>query len=287
MGLVAGLLVLGAAFAHAGWNFFAKRAGSGGVGFVWLAATTSTVLYLPVMVGAVWATGIPPWHTWLLGVGVSATIHMAYFVLLQRGYAVGDMSVVYPLARGTGPLLAMLIAVLVLRERPSVPGVFGGVLVVLGVFVIGFSAGLPRSPASLAGVGFGLLTGVLIATYTVWDAHAVTALALSPLLFDWSSNLIRALLLTPYAGLRWEAVRRTLRAHRREVLAVGLLSPLAYILVLFAMRMAPVSLVAPGRELSIVLASLLAWRVLGEAQPVRRLTGAGVVLIGVALLGVA
>lgn len=191
---------------------------------------------------------------------------------------------VYPLARGTGPMLAMVIAVVLLGERPGWLGLLGGLLVVAGVFVIGFSEGLPRS--SLAGIGFGLLTGMLISAYTVWDSRAVTALALSPLLFDWASNLTRSLLLAPYAAGRRDRIAAVWSAHRRSVLAVAVLSPLAYILVLFAMRIAPVSLVAPARELSIVLAGLLAWRVLGEPQPGRRLTGAAVVLAGVVLLGV-
>ncbi|PKW14895.1 DMT family transporter [Saccharopolyspora spinosa] len=287
MGLAAVLLVATAAFAHAAWNFFAKRAGAAGAGFVWLTATCSAVLYLPVMAASLIWNGLPPLGDWLLGVLVSAVVHLAYFLLLQRGYAVGDMSVVYPLARGTGPMLAMLVAVLLLGERPGWLGILGGLLVVAGVFVIGLSDGVPRSGASLAGVGFGLATGALIATYTVWDAHAVTGLALSPLAYDWANNLARSMLLAPYAVSRRTRVVEAWKSHRREILAVALLSPLAYILVLFAMQLAPVSLVAPARELSIVLAGLLAWRLLGEPQPTRRLTGAVVVLAGIVLLGIA
>lgn len=287
MGLAAVVLVVAAAFAHAGWNFFAKRAGSAGAGFVWLTATCSAVLYLPVAVGALLLFGVPPLGDWVLGVLVSAVVHLAYFLLLQRGYAVGDMSVVYPLARGTGPMLAMLIAVLVLGERPGWLGVAGGLLVIAGVLVIGLSDGLPRSGASLAGVGFGVLTGSLIAIYTVWDAYAVTGLALSPLLYDWANNFARSGLLALYAARRREQIAAVWSEHRAAVLTVALLSPLAYILVLFAMQLAPVSLVAPARELSIVIAGLLAWRFLGESQPGRRMAGALVVLTGVVLLGIA
>ena len=252
---------------------------------MWLTATASAVLYLPAMLISLLIFPVPDWRSWLLGVFGSAVLHLGYYLTLQRGYAVGDMSVVYPLARGTGPLLAVLIAVLALGERPGPSGLVGAAVVVAGVFVIGFSDGVPRF--GTGGAAFGLLCGSLIALYTVWDAHAVTALEIAPLLFDWSNNLGRSLLLAPYAVLRRERVAEVWAAHRREVLAVALLSPLAYVLVLFAMRIAPVSLVAPGRELSIVLAGLLAWRVLGEAQPGRRLTGAAIVLLGVVLLGVA
>lgn len=284
MGFAAASLVVAAAFAHAGWNFFAKRAGAAGPGFVWLTATASAVLYIPVMVATLAVSGPPNLSSAALGIVVSAVVHLGYFLLLQHAYGVGDMSVVYPLARGTGPLLAMLIAVL-LGERPGWLGVLGGLVVIAGVFVIGFSDGMAK--ANAVGIGFGMLTGLLIAIYTVWDSHVVTALALSPLLFDWASNTTRSALLAPLALGRRADVTAIWHRNRREVLAVAVLSPLAYILVLFAMRLAPVSLIAPARELSIVVAGLLAWRLLGESRPVRRLTGAGVVLVGIVLLGVA
>ncbi|SDP62842.1 EamA-like transporter family protein [Actinopolyspora xinjiangensis] len=288
MGPTALLLVVVAAAAHAGWNYFAKRVASGGAAFVWLTAACSTVLYLPLAALVVLRAGLPPLHVGLLGVVVSAALHLAYFVLLQRGYAVGDMSVVYPLARGTGPLLALLIAVLLLDERPGVTGVAGGLLVVLGVLVITSGGGDTRPRAGqLAGIGFGLLTGGMIALYTVWDAYAVTALALSPLLFDWANQLARVVLFAPYAWGRRDRIAGVWAKNRREVVLVGLLSPLAYLLVLFAMRLAPVSLVAPARELSIVLAALLGWWLLREGDPGRRIAGSAVVVSGVVLLGIA
>lgn len=281
------LLIIAAAFAHAGWNFFAKRAGAAGSGFVWLTATCSAVLYLPVMVGAIITSGIPPWQAWLLGVATSAGVHLGYFLVLQRGYALGDMSIVYPVARGTGPLLAIVAAIVLLGERPGVLGLLGGLLVVAGVFVIGFSGGLSHSRARRTSAAFGVLTGLLIAVYTLWDAHVVTTLGLSPLVYEWSSHTLRSVLMLPYVLTRPAHIASLWKTYRRHVLAVALLSPLAYLLVLFAMQLAPVSLVAPARELSIVLAGIMAWRLLGEPQPARRLTGAMIVLAGVVVLGLA
>ncbi|MGJ7907135.1 EamA family transporter [Actinopolyspora sp. H202] len=287
MGSAAVALVVVAAAVHASWNYFAKRVASGGAAFVWLTAACSAVLYLPLAALVVLHVGLPPLHLGLFVVVVSAALHLAYFVLLQRGYSVGDMSVVYPLARGTGPLLALLIAVLVLEERPGITGVAGGLLVMLGVLVISSGGGDNRLRAGkLAGVGFGLLTGSMIAFYTVWDAYAVTALALSPLLLIWGDQLTRVVLFAPYAWVRRDRIADVWSGNRREVMLVGLLSPLAYLLVLFAMRLAPVSLVAPARELSIVMAGLLAWWLLGEDDPVRRIAGSVVVLGGVVLLGI-
>ncbi|MBP2474130.1 drug/metabolite transporter (DMT)-like permease [Crossiella equi] len=285
MSIAALSLVLAAAFAHAAWNFFAKRAGDGGVAFVFLYAVGSTVLYLPLAVGVVIVDGVDLGWSGLVAILVSAVLHLVYFLLLQRGYAVGDLSVVYPLARGTGPLVAVLAGVIFLGERPGLLGLLGALTVVAGVFVIGL--GSARGGQALPAVAYGLVTGVVIAGYTLWDARAVTVLAISPLLLDWGNNLARVVLVTPYAVRHRETVARAWRAHRREVLWVAVLSPLGYILVLFAMRLAPVSLVAPARELSIVVGTVAGWRLLGEAQPVRRLLGAVVVLGGVVLLATA
>ncbi|MCP2165148.1 EamA family transporter [Goodfellowiella coeruleoviolacea] len=280
-------LVLAAACAHAGWNLFAKRAGDGGVLFVWLTSVTSLVVYLPVAAVTALVDPVRPGWTEVLVVGVSAGLHLVYFVLLQRGYAVGDMSVVYPLARGTGPLFTVLVSVLLLDERPGALGLAGAAAVVLGVFVIGWgSAPATSGRTRWGGAAFGVLTGVVITLYTLWDAHAVTTLTLSPLLLDWGNNLGRTLLVAPHALRRRAAAVALWRAQWRTVLAVGVLSPLAYILVLFAMRLAPVSLVAPARELSIVVGGVAAWLLLGEPNPLRRLTGAAIVLAGVAAIAV-
>lgn len=270
------VLVLSAAIAHAGWNLAAKRVPGGGALFVWLAAVVSLVLQLPLAIVILAKDGMP--GIWWVAFGVSGCLHTGYFILLQRGYRVGDLSVVYPLARGSGPLLSVVAAVWFLGERP---GIAGAAAVVGGVFVIG---GLGISGAG--GVGYGLATGALIAAYTLWDAHAVTAVAVPPLILMTGSSAVETVLLAPYALTRRAEVATLWREHKPPILAVAVLSPLAYILVLFAMRMAPVSLVAPARELSIVIGSLGAWLLLGEPNPVRRLAGAVIVLAGVAAIAV-
>jgi drug/metabolite transporter (DMT)-like permease len=276
---VAILLVVTAAVAHAGWNLFAKRVPHGGALFVWLGAVCSFVVLLPFVVVVVARGGLP--GAWWLAFGVSGVIHLGYFVLLQRGYRVGDLSVVYPLARGSGPLLSVVAAVWLLGERPGVLALVGAAAVIAGVFVIG-GLGI----GGTRGVGYGLATGALIAAYTLWDAHAVTALAVSPFVLMAGSAVVETVLLAPYAYTRRQEVATLWRAHWLPVVAVGILSPLAYLLVLFALRLAPVSLVAPARELSIVVGSLGAWLLLKEPNPVRRLAGAVIVLAGVAAIAV-
>jgi drug/metabolite transporter (DMT)-like permease len=273
-------LIAAAAVAHAAWNFFAKQA-RGGLPFVWLAGLCAATAYaLPAGIQLLLSD-----HG-LSGAGIafmvgSGCLHSAYFTTLQRGYAEGDLSVVYPLARGTGPALSVLAAVVILGERPGPVALVGAVLVVLGV--LSLAGGGQRTPTRGA-IVFALLTGVTIAAYTLWDAHAVQDLAQPAIAYYWGSEVTRAIVLAGPALRNRAGLRTALEHDRRAILAVGLLSPLAYILVLVALTLAPVSVVAPGREASIVIASLLGTRVLGEGDPGRRASAAVAILGGIACL---
>ncbi|MEZ5557709.1 MAG: DMT family transporter [Pseudomonadales bacterium] len=282
-------LVLAAAVCHAGWNYFAKRS-AGDALFVWLCALVSVVLYLPVAAFVMYSVGghLSAWQAAFMA--GSAVLHVGYFLLLQAGYRHGDLSLVYPLARATGPVVAVAAAVLLLGEQPGMTAVAGMVLLVLGVFFLArpgrgsgrlvATADGSRAPA----VVFGLGTGVLIGTYTLWDAHAVASALVPPLLLDYAANLGRAVLLGPYALRRRGDVPAAWRRHRVDALAVGLLSPLAYILVLSALQFTPVSYVAPAREVSVLVAVVMGGRLLRERDAGRRLLWAALMLIGLALV---
>ena len=277
-------LIIAAAFAHAGWNLAAKRAGAAGVGFVWLQSAVSAALLLPIGLVTLILTHADL-GLWALAAGVSGVFQALYFVLLQRGYRHGELSVVYPLARGTGPIVSVILAIAILGERPAVIGIVGGVVIVGGILVIGFTARGSLDPArARAGVAFGILTGFTIAAYTLWDSHAVTVLAVAPLAMTWGATTTQTALMAPLALRRPADIRGTWRLYWREVLVVGVLSPLAYGLVLFALQIAPVALVAPGRELSVVLASLAGLFLLHEGHARQRLTGAAIVLVGIVLI---
>lgn len=278
--------VLIAAFVHAGWNLAAKRVPDGGARFVFLYYSVSAVCCFPVALAQLIITHERPQWTWLLGATLTAVFHVLYGVVLQRGYTVGDLSIVYPLARGSGPLLSVLAAVLVLGERPGVLGLVGAALIVGGVLLIGSGGGHADPARRRAGIIYGLLTGATIAAYTLWDDHSVNALAVPPLVYFSAGALLQSAFLAPLAA-RQGGVMKLWRLHWREALIVGVFSPVAYLLVLFAMRLAPVSLVAPAREVSIVLGGLAAWLVLGEANPGRRITGSLVVLAGIAAIAAA
>ncbi len=277
-------LILAAAVIHASWNYFLKRSGGGAV-FVWLFATLSALIYLPLAALIIW--WVKPEFGWVhYGLMfASAVLHTAYYLLLDRGYRSGDLSVVYPIARGTGPLITVLCAVLLLGEHPTPIAVAGRAA---DRRRRGRADRRPAQPAGSPGtyqaVGFALLTGCMIASYTLVDKIAVAAWLIPPLVQDWATNLGRVLLMTPMMlSRRHEIVPTWLRA-KKEIVAVALLCPLSYILVLTAMVFTPVSYVAPAREVSILVAAFMGTQWLAEGDVKRRLTAAAAMVFGIVCL---
>jgi drug/metabolite transporter (DMT)-like permease len=279
--------VLLAAFAHAGWNFLAKtaRASAGSAPFAWLCAVWDAVLLTPLGIVALTRSADDIGGAALVFIVGAGALHGAYFVSLQRGYREGDLSLVYPLARGIGPLLATVFAISVLGERPSLVALAGGAIIVAAVLSLTGGPRLSR-PGADAAVLWAGLTGVLIAAYTLWDKHAVDALGISPILYFWGAELCRAAILTPVVARRPGAASATWREDGRRALWVGAMSSFAYILVLYALAVAPVSYVAPAREVSILIGAALGAQLLAEGDPRRRLLCAGAIVLGVAALAI-
>ena len=284
MPLSALLLILVAAFFHATWNLILKKSPGGGIPFFWLVAWIESLVYLPVAAFVIVQTGYRPDALALMMMLGSAAIHVAYFVFLDRGYRTGDLSVVYPLARASGPLLTILAAVVLFGERPAP-------LALAGAFMIGAGAVLlSGNPLAMfrkggSGIGFALLTGSMIAVYTVWDRQAVAALLIPPVIYYWGSIVLRLVVTTPHTMRRMPQVRMIWRDSRKAVITVALLSPLSYCLALFAMQLAPLSYVAPAREVSILIAALYGTHLLKEGDAPRRVTAALLMVLG--LSGVA
>lgn len=285
MGTTALALVLVSAVLHATWNLAAKRAGGAtrSAAFVFAFSCTTAVVYAPfawTLGGARPQAVDPVGWAFILG---SALLHVGYFTALQRGYRVGDLSIVYPLARGGGPALATLGAVLLLGERPIAIAWWGAALVVGGALLL--ASGRPPTDARIGpGVRWGLVTAGFVATYTLWDATAVARVGVPPLVFLWWSELARAALLAPFALRPRGALREVVTRHAGAVATVAVLSPLAYLLVLTAFTLAPVSLVAPAREISVLLGTLFGTTLLREGGRGRRLAAAAAMAVGVAFL---
>jgi drug/metabolite transporter (DMT)-like permease len=188
-------LILSAAVVHASWNYFLKRSG-GGVVFVWLFAAVSALFYAPLVALIAW------WQKPELG-----WPH-------------------YGLMLGTGPLITVLCAVLLLGEQPSMIAVAGALLIGAGAIALAGDPRELRRSGNLRAVGFALLTGCMIASYTLVDKIAVAVWLIPPLVQDWATNLGRLLLMTPMLAGRWHEIVPTWRRARTEVLAVAVLCPL-------------------------------------------------------------
>lgn len=276
-------LVLMAAVAHAGWNFLTKKA-SGGLPFIWLFAGLASLIYAPVAVG-VMVTQRPElgWKNLAL-IALTAILHSVYFTLLEMGYRLGDLSVVYPVARGTGPLISAVVGITLLGERPSMLATLGIILMAVGIAAV---TGDPRSLKSREAkqaVLVALLCGMTIASYTVLDKISVSRFGTPPLILDWGTNTGRFLLLIPFVYRQWDKVKEQWRLHKREAAGVAVLSPLAYILVLTAMTFTPVSYVAPAREISILIGAMAGARLLKEGNIKARFAGTTAMVVGLIAL---
>lgn len=278
-------LVLIAAVLHATWNLCAKRAG-GGLPFVWLVGALICALYVPVLGGFFAWKGISLTVSQLAWIAASGVLKTGYSLFLQRGYRTGDFSLIYPLARGTGPLLSTLAAIALLGERPSALAVAGGFVIVGAIFFLtGGMQLFAQDRAHLRNaIRYGVVSGLFIASYTLWDRHGVHALGIPPVVYDGGTAFVVLVLVTPFAIPRWAEVKQHWREHQRYVWGMALLSPVAYVLVLTAMSFTPVSYIAPAREVSIVIGAFIGARFLKEADAGRRVWAALAMSLGVIAL---
>jgi drug/metabolite transporter (DMT)-like permease len=287
-------LVLVAAVLHAGWNVLVKTSADplrAAVGLQWTAA----VVLVP-LAGVAWIAGgrqpLDPGGV-ALAAG-SAGLETLYFILLAAAYRRGGLSVVYPIARGTAPLLAVCVGVGLLGERLAPAGWLGVAALVGGILLVARPwqiLGAPASPQRGA-TGFALATGAAIAAYSAVDRVGVRLL--DPLTYAAVLALATAVLLggAAWVGRRWNprVVADTRRGGRRRTVAAGLLSAVAYLLVLIAYSIAPLAAVAPLREAGVVLAASWGAIRLGETTAGRaagvRIGASALILAGALLLAV-
>jgi drug/metabolite transporter (DMT)-like permease len=277
-------LVLTAAVLHAFWNLLSKKA-KGKAPFIWLMYIVSTLLYLPVLIYRVrQGDVIYTQPVWWLSLS-SALLHVGYFLVLQKGYRTGDLSVVYPLARGTGPLFSSAAAILFLHEPLKLSSTIGLILILIGVLVITrLSFRKENNREILTGVFWGVLTGFFIALYTINDAVAIKTYAISPLILTFVSSIFSTVFLTPLVLAKKEEILQEIRLHKMIIVTIAILSPAAYILVLEALKYAPLTVVAPARETSILIGVFMGSRVLNEEDGKRRIIASVSILGGIVAL---
>lgn len=285
MSVLAISLVMLSALFHALWNFVAKKAHGGPV-FVWAFGVLEVFIFLPFVVYLIVAQSTHIDFTGLLFLIGSALIHLAYFVLLIKGYQVGALSVVYPLARAIGPFIATIIAILVFGERPTLLAFIGAVLICGGVFGLTGDPRKLRDSKALPGIIYAFYTGLAIAAYTLWDSVAVSQLLIAPLIFQWGSGAIRVLFLTPYALRHWDSAIQIWHDDKWKAGFVAIFSTLSYLLILLVLVTSPVSYVAPMRVVSTLIGVGLGVAILKEEEGMKRLGAALVMVLGVFALSI-
>jgi drug/metabolite transporter (DMT)-like permease len=284
------ILVLLSAVAHATWNFLAKRATNQEV-FIWWMLISISVLLLPLAAILIWRYPIlyPGWW-FIFG---TVVLHVLYFVFLGRSYAYADLSLVYPVARGMGPALVPVIGALVLKEIITTLAIVGIISVVLGIFTVSWWGQFQKvfhDPLKFfreAGARYALLTGLVIAAYTVWDKMGVSYV--NPFLYMYFLVLGSALFLTPYVcrihGTK--AIRIEMKGKTVSIIISGLLMFIAYGLILLALQFSRVSYIAAAREVGVVIGVLFGTLMLGEPFGKGRVLGSCLIVFGLVLISLA
>jgi len=282
-------IVLAAGFLHACWNYLLKKSRRKII-FIWWFLLASIVLYFPMFLFFWPRTVISP--TGWACVAATGLVHGLYFWFMGGAYERGDLSLVYPLARGSGPLFVPVLAVLFLQEQLAFTGMIGIALVICGIYIIhlhSFAKGAilepfraMRSSASL----WALSTGCMIASYSLIDKIGVQNVF--PPVYIYLMMLISWCFLSPYVLIKQRAqVKEEFQAGKFLILAVGFLCVFTYLMVLFAMQMSNVSYVVAVREVSIVFTTYYGIFLLKEKHGRQKILGAILIAMGVVLIGLA
>ncbi|MFB9328362.1 EamA family transporter [Paenibacillus aurantiacus] len=279
--LVAILLVLSSGLAHAVWNLFTKRSHNKQV-FLWLIHITSAIMLLPLFLIELTRASIPT-EGWLF-IGLSALFQIGYGLLLPQTYRFGDMSQMYPIMRGTGALFVPILSVWIYRESLSFAGWLGVCCIVAGLFAIsGVTQRRNAANSDYRKLLLALAVGCCITGYVMTDKMVLNWI--SPVSLIELSNLAYVLALLP-AVLKSRGIRREWTANRSTILLGTIFSPGSYLLFLLAMTLAPLSHLAPIREIGTVFGTLFGIYWLKEKAGRSRILMSAVITAGILVIGV-
>lgn len=279
MGMVLGL-VLATAVLHAGWNALAKA-----VGDRWVASALIGTVNGLFGVVCIVVFGMPTATAWPYLVA-SALLQAVYLMLLTKAYAHGDMSRVYPIARGTSPVVVTAVAVVVLGERLSPLSWFGLAVLVAGIGMLAFARRVPTKPREPLNVGvlLAVLTGLVIASYSLTDGVGVRASDNPGAYIGWMFALQAPVLIMVCRWRGGAGFWQRMRSHSGRGLLGGVFSVTSYGVVVWAQSKAPLALVSGLRETSVVWAALIARIFLGERLVPRELVAIAAAATGAVLL---
>jgi uncharacterized membrane protein len=274
------MMVLISSITQPYWNYLAKKT-NGDIPFIWLTYVTGTIFLLPFFTWTLLTTAINFSLTTAMIIFTSGALRLLYFIVLQTGYRKADLSVVYPIARGSAPFFSTIGATLILHEKMTLFSLAGMILIMGGVLVITNPKINSIDTKRRKGLYFGVGTGLIISFYTIWDKSAISNYHLPPFLLTFASNCLGAVGMAPFALRKKKELKKEIRIHKWPILAVAILSPFSYLLVLFAMKTTPVIYIAPARELSIVFAVVMGQQLMAEQDKKRRLLGSLLIVSGV------
>jgi drug/metabolite transporter (DMT)-like permease len=274
------LAVLFAAACHAGWNALIK------VGLDPL-STTTLIAVGSALVGLACLpfAGLPAASAWPWLI-VSVFIHGGYFAALIESYRTGDLGQVYPIARGSAPLMTAAATTFIVGEKLSLTGWTGIVVLVAGIILLSARGGRALVRIDRRAVGFAFLTALTICTYSVVDGIGAR-LSLNPQSYVLLLLVGNALVLVPYALLRGgHTLMPVMQRYWRRGLVGGALQALSYGTVLWAMTLAPIAIVATLRETSVLFGAAIAVVVLKEPLRAARIAAALLIVCGLTLIRV-
>jgi drug/metabolite transporter (DMT)-like permease len=277
-------LLLTSAVLHVTWNLIIKQAGEKLI-VTWWALLVGTIVFSPLLIFS-----LPlPNSIWLYGLA-SALFECAYYGTLAWAYHRHDFSIVYPIGRGTAPVFTALWSVLFLKEVLQPIGLAGLIGIVIGLIIVGTSIlrqkqnGVAIHPSALIAP---FVLAVCISGYSTIDGAASKLTA--PLAYTIFAFVLTTLMLTPIVLKQypWSMMTSQWRMNWKRMSLIGVMMTGAYMLVVTAFSLAQVAYVGAVREISIVLAALAGWLILGEPFGLRRTIGAALITIGVILITLA
>jgi uncharacterized membrane protein len=280
-------IVLASAFLHAGWNYLLKKS-ERKVVFIWWFLLISILLFLPMFLYYWPKTSIAEegWRC-IIATGL---IHGVYFWCIGGAYQRGDLSLVYPLARGSGPLFIPVLAAIMLHERIAFLGAAGIALIIGGIYCIHLrsftrSAFIEPFRALRGGASlWALFTGLATTAYSLVDKVGVGLV--HPPIYIYLMFVITWLTITPWILLKERSyLMEEWRRHAGSIVAVGFLCLFTYLMILFALQICKVSYVAAVREVSIILSAYYGIVLLGEKHGKQKLIGAVLIALGVVSIG--
>lgn len=273
------LLVLSSGFLHSVWNLYTKRSINKNV-FLWFCQLVAILIFLPWTI--IELTTSPINITGYQFILASMVLHGLYIILLAATYSIGDLSQVYPIMRGTSPLLVPLFAVLILNEKLTFSGWIGVILIVCGILFLSEIKLMGSDVNSLKAPLLAFAVGICIASYITVDKLSLKYV--SPVVLNQATNVGNLIALT-WATFVSKGIYRELRTNWKIILLGGIIEPGGYLLFLYALSLAPVSQLAPMREIGTVFGTIMGIVVLREKQGKRRILTSMLITFGVIILG--